>query len=472
MQHSTGGSRVGGTFGPYQLRSLLGQSTTGSVYEAFDTSRGRVVALKLLADDLSRDPSYAERFRRECRAAAGLREPHVMPIHDWGEIDGVLYLDMPLVPGRDLGAVLRADGPLPPAAAVEIIGQIAAALDAAHSVGLVHRDVTPENILVTNEGFAYLLNVGIGRGAGDGSQAFMAPELLGGGPVDGRADIYSLACVLQEAANGSQNASGPTAFNTVIATGMAHSPQGRYRSASELAHAARDALTQRGPSGNGTTINQLAYANAYQAAPPQSWQPPPARKSPMVPMLLSLLAVLIVALGGAVGWVMLSKDTPADVSAVAARTSARTAPAVATTVPPTTTTAAPVTTRPQVSTSPAPTTRSAPLRTVGVSGADGQGFLAVPGARCNEANPAVAVARTTKSYVTVCLTGAGRYYYKGVRALDGAAIELDDPVPTGSGFIATSNDGTRYVLDSSRLTISSGGEVLGQEPVLEYFRDR
>ena len=158
----------------------------GGVYEARDTSKDRTVALKILPEELSRDDGFRTRFQRESRAAAMLEEPHVIPIHDWGEIDGNLYIDMRLVRGQDLHELLQR-GPLEPERAVGIIRQIAAALDAAHAQGLIHRDVKPQNILITAvEDFAYLIDFGIAQNRGDtrltvagsaiGSFAYMAPE--------------------------------------------------------------------------------------------------------------------------------------------------------------------------------------------------------------------------------------------------------------------------------------------------------
>ena len=128
-------SRVGTTFGKYTVSRLIGRGGMGEVYEAYDTDKGRTVALKILADEYSRDESFRARFQRESRAAAVLQEPHVIPIHDWGEIDGHLYIDMRLVAGQTL-ADLLAKGPLAPSRAADIIGQIGAALDAAHAEGL------------------------------------------------------------------------------------------------------------------------------------------------------------------------------------------------------------------------------------------------------------------------------------------------------------------------------------------------
>ena len=252
----------------------------GEVYEAFDTGRHRLVAVKLLAEELARDPAYQERFRRESQAAARLAEPHVIPIHDWGVIEGVLFIDMRLVAGSDLRTILHRTGPLDPGRAVRLVEQIAAALAAAHADGLVHRDVKPANILVTDADFAYLADFGIAHTEGDsaitqvgmavGSYIYMAPERFDSGPVTGRSDIYSLACVLYECLIGEAPFPGasmtalvkahlsappprasalhpglPPAIDTVIATAMAKNPADRYASALDFTRAARSALGMR-----------------------------------------------------------------------------------------------------------------------------------------------------------------------------------------------------------------------------------
>ncbi|WP_231983664.1 serine/threonine-protein kinase, partial [Mycobacterium sp. E2733] len=140
----------GRPFGRYRLIELLGRGGMGEVWRAYDTVMDRVVALKVLLPNVAEDPAYVERFRREAHAAASLDEPHVIPIYDFGEIDGRLYVTMRLIEGRDLHDVL-ADGPLEPARAIAIIDQIASALHAAHEIGLIHRDVKPSNILVAKD---------------------------------------------------------------------------------------------------------------------------------------------------------------------------------------------------------------------------------------------------------------------------------------------------------------------------------
>ncbi|WP_439956292.1 protein kinase domain-containing protein [Nocardia mikamii] len=270
-------SRVGTRFGPYEVRSLLGRGGMGEVYEAFDTGRDRVVALKILPEQLAQDATYQERFRRESQAAARLAEPHIIPIHDWGETGGSLFLDMRLVRGENLRTLLRRQGKLDTDRAVGIVEQLAAALDAAHAAGLVHRDVKPGNILVTPADFAYLTDFGIARDEGDnphttgshaaGSYTYMAPERFDSGPVTARADIYSLACVLYECLTGATpfpaesvsvlirshlseppprasaaRAGVPEAIDDVIARAMAKAPADRYQTAGQFAAAARAAL--------------------------------------------------------------------------------------------------------------------------------------------------------------------------------------------------------------------------------------
>ena len=301
----------GTPFGRYRLVELLGQGGMGDVWRAYDTVTDRVVAVKVLPGHLANDQTFQERFRREARAAAGLNNPHVVPIHDFGEIDGRLFVDMRLIEGEDLGTLLSS-GPLPPQRAIKIIEQIALALFAAHRIGLVHRDVKPSNILVTEDDFAYLIDFGIARAAGEagltetgaavGTWAYMAPERFAEGTADARADVYALTCVLYEALTGQSPFPGktleqiatahmlhpppapstvrpqiPRAMDQVITTGMAKEPDRRFRSTKDLATAARAAV------GGEPGRTQPPQQDYTQAAPP-AWtaqptaqvnQPPP-----------------------------------------------------------------------------------------------------------------------------------------------------------------------------------------------------
>ncbi|MGH3551298.1 MAG: serine/threonine-protein kinase PknD [Mycobacterium sp.] len=316
------GSRVGSRFGPYQLLRLLGSGGMGEVYAAEDTRKRRVVALKLISGQFSGDPVFRARLQREADITGRLTEPHVVPIHDYGEIDGRFYVEMRLIDGTDLATLLKRYGPLSPPRAVAVIRQIAAALDAAHAAGVTHRDIKPANILITGNDFAYLVDFGIARAATDpgltqigtamGTYYYMAPERFSDEEVTHRADIYSLACVLSESLTGSppyraetierlvaahltrpapqpsQLRPGivPAAFDQVIAKGMAKSPEERYRSAGELATAAHDALTEPEQQQATTILRQGEVATlregAAEAGSADAWTA--ARGSPATPI--------------------------------------------------------------------------------------------------------------------------------------------------------------------------------------------
>ena len=205
-------SRAGSSFGPYHLKRLLGRGGMGEVYEAEHAVKGWTVAVKVMSDTVSKDPVFRERMKREARIAGRLQEPHVVPIHDYGEVDGVMFLEMRLIEGSDLDTLLTRYGPLTPFRAVAIISQMATALDAAHAAGVMHRDVKPPNILVTRDDFAYLVDFGIASATTDekitqlgtavGTWKYMAPERFTNDEVTFRADIYALACVLYECLTG------------------------------------------------------------------------------------------------------------------------------------------------------------------------------------------------------------------------------------------------------------------------------
>jgi serine/threonine protein kinase, bacterial len=302
-------SRVGLRFGPYQLRRLLGRGGMGEVYEAEDTRKHRIVALKLISQEFSTDAMFRARMQREADTAGRLTEAHIVPIHDYGDIDGQFFVEMRMIDGVSLRWLLTNYGPLSPARTVAIVRQIAAALDAAHANGVTHRDVKPENILVTNDDFAYLLDFGIARAATDpgltqsgialGTYNYMAPERFTGDEATYRSDIYALACVLGECLTGappyradsverliaahllepaprpSQLRPGrvPPALDPVIGKGMAKNPADRYFSAGDLAVAAHCALTAPEQHQAATILRQGEYATQLANAvdPDRVW---------------------------------------------------------------------------------------------------------------------------------------------------------------------------------------------------------
>lgn len=268
------------TFGKYRLDRMIGRGSVGEVWLARDTAADRSVALKILTITAAEDPDYRRRFEREARIGASLSNPHIVPIHDFGEQDGRLFLDMAHVPGTDLARRLR-PGPIGVTEAVDIVSQIAEALDAAHAAGLIHRDVKPANIIVHASGFAYLIDFGIARAPNQttitatgftvGTLAYMAPERFTG-QADARSDIYSLACVLFECLTAQRpfgdtdpvqqlhahlredpprpsadNPAIPQALDAVIARGMAKNAENRYATAGDLAAAARTAINMPHP---------------------------------------------------------------------------------------------------------------------------------------------------------------------------------------------------------------------------------
>ncbi|ORB11499.1 protein kinase domain-containing protein, partial [Mycobacterium noviomagense] len=298
-------------FGRYRLIALIGEGGMGKVFKAHDSVIGRDVAIKVLPTELSAEPGYRERFRREAYTAARLIEPHIIPIFDTGEVDGQLYLVMPVVDGVDLHGLLARDGPMDPERAVHVIAQLAAALNAAHAVGLVHRDVKPSNALVTgDDDFVYLIDFGIAHDAAAtkltstgmmvGTWAYMAPERFTTGTADGRGDVYALACVLYECLTGvppfpgdsmeqqiaghltldppkpsAVNSAVPAGFDEVIAKGMAKSLDERFQSARELARAARQALTATAAPRGEPAPTLLADSARPAAGPTLGGEPAP-----------------------------------------------------------------------------------------------------------------------------------------------------------------------------------------------------
>jgi tRNA A-37 threonylcarbamoyl transferase component Bud32 len=276
----TDAHRVGQRFGGYRIEALLGQGGMGTVYLATHERLERKVALKVIARELARDEGFRERFLRESQLAAALDHPNVIPIYDADEVDGVLYLAMRYVDGPTLQALIRERGSLSSADTARIAGQIGGALDSAHRAGLVHRDVKPANILVAEAGeHAYLCDFGLAKrtssqgttktGSFLGTVDYCSPEQIQGRPIDGRADLYSLGCVLFHCLAGevpyardsefavlqahlqdpppsvaALRRGLPRSVDEVIATAMAKDPDNRYPTAGALSAAFSQALAE------------------------------------------------------------------------------------------------------------------------------------------------------------------------------------------------------------------------------------
>ena len=260
----------GTTFAGYRIESVVGRGGMGVVYRATDLSLERPVALKLIAPELAEDELFRSRFLREPKLAASLDHPHVVPIHEAGEHDGQLYLAMRFVEGSDLRTLLKSEDGLPLARALAILAEVADALDAAHRRGLVHRDVKPANVLVDEDGHAYLTDFGVTLQLGDATETgnivgtldYIAPEQIRGEKVDGRADVYALGCVLHQCVTGAapfhrtteaetlwahlQEPVPPVpahpALDPVLAKALAKEPEDRYATSTELIEAAQLAL--------------------------------------------------------------------------------------------------------------------------------------------------------------------------------------------------------------------------------------
>jgi hypothetical protein len=208
---------AGSEFAGHRIEDVVGRGGMGVVYRAIDLNLDREVAVKVIAPQLADDEDFRARFRREWRLAASMRHPHVVTIYRAGDEDGRMYVTMDFIPGTDLRAMIDNYGSLDPRHASGIIEQVAGALDAAHAAGLVHRDVKPANVLLSDRGGfadAYLTDFGLSKqlrsgtaeltktGMFVGTVDYVAPEQLKGEPVDARADIYALGCVLYEALTG------------------------------------------------------------------------------------------------------------------------------------------------------------------------------------------------------------------------------------------------------------------------------
>jgi predicted Ser/Thr protein kinase len=264
---------AGSVFAGYRIEGVAGRGGMGVVYRARDPALDRIVALKFIAADLASTPGFRERFTAESKTAASLEHPNVIPIFHAGEHDGILFLAMRYVEGEDLRSELQREGRLEPDRAARIVAQIAAALDAAHARGLVHRDVKPANVLLTPDDHVYLTDFGLTKrvvtdadatktGELVGTLNYVAPEQIRGEPVSPRTDVYGLGCLLFHLLTGrvpfplegneaklwahvsepppapsSVTHGVPTAFDRIVARAMQKRPEDRFQSAGELGRA-------------------------------------------------------------------------------------------------------------------------------------------------------------------------------------------------------------------------------------------
>jgi beta-lactam-binding protein with PASTA domain/tRNA A-37 threonylcarbamoyl transferase component Bud32 len=341
--------------GRYELSHLVARGGMAEVYRARDQLLDRPVALKVLFPELSVDRSFVERFRREAQAAANLSHPNIVPVFDWGEDNGTYFIVMEFVDGRPLSSILRTAGPLHPDRAAEIAADVAGALSYAHRHGVVHRDVKPGNVLITEEGTIKVTDFGIARavnteesltqtGAVMGTATYFSPEQAEGMGVDSRSDIYSLGVVLFEMVTGRPpflgdtpvavaskhvrehppaprevNPGVPPDLEAIILKCLAKSADHRYPTGDDLridllrfreGRAVGAASPPTGQHPSVGTTQSIAAVGGTQALPAvgadgHADEQPRSRArlyAALLALLLVALAVVLIFLGNSVGW--------------------------------------------------------------------------------------------------------------------------------------------------------------------------
>jgi serine/threonine-protein kinase len=283
MADTTADPHLGRVVAGYRIEDRIGRGGMGLVYRAEHINLRRRAAIKIIAPELAETSGFRERFNREARIAAALQHPNIVTVYDAGEEDGLLYLAMQYIEGSDLSSVLRSQGRLRPYRAIDVCRQVAAALDAAHGMGLIHRDVKPANVLIEGR-TAFLTDFGLTKRvegtqtqltkAGDvvGTIHYVAPEQIEGGRVDARTDIYSLGCLLYHCLTGelpfardtdvaviyahlseeppritSVRPELPGGLDAVIAKALEKAPERRFQSCADLMSAARSVIDAAGP---------------------------------------------------------------------------------------------------------------------------------------------------------------------------------------------------------------------------------
>jgi serine/threonine protein kinase len=313
---------VGDELGPYRIESVLGRGGMGAVSLATHAHLERRFALKLIAPDLADDPDFRARFLRESRLAASLDHPHVIPIYDADEVDGVLYLAMRYVDGPSLQSLISERGALSRADTLRIAEQIGGALDAAHAADLIHRDLKPANILL-GDGHAYLCDFGLAKrtssqamthaGSFLGTVDYCSPEQIRGEPLDGRADVYSFGCVLYHCLSGEPpyareseiavlqahlNEPPPSLapdLDGVFAKAMAKDRDDRYPTAGAFAADLREAIVGQAPATVAAAVPRPTRVDATQVVP---------RRRGRRRWIAAAVALVVLAAVAAVLWAM------------------------------------------------------------------------------------------------------------------------------------------------------------------------
>jgi serine/threonine protein kinase len=353
MAEANDDPRVGTVIAGYRIEERIGRGGMGVVYRAEHLNLQRRAAVKIIAPDLAESEGFRERFTREARIAAALQHPNIVTVYDAGEVDGLLYLAMQYIEGEDLAAGLRRERRLRPYRAIDVCRQVASALDAAHAMGLIHRDVKPANVLIEGR-TAFLTDFGLTKRlegthaqltrAGDvvGTIHYVAPEQIEGRRVSARSDVYSLGCLLYHCLSGqvpfaletdvaviyahlseeaprlsSLRPELPEGLDAVMAKALDKSPDRRFPSCGDMISAARAVIDAAGPLSETLPPRSTSPNPFVPAASPEIRDAAEAARRPRV--LLSGLddhtrAVARVALGNHVDVLEASADATAELA--------------------------------------------------------------------------------------------------------------------------------------------------------------